>query len=111
MSVYCYTPEHVVLMYCASQVERDYGGYAWTEWMHAYFGDTALHIAIKWKRHHAVKALLSLQPNWKIRNEAGNTAECLARELYGKDMPTLIDEQEREYEIDTMRREDEVMRR
>lgn len=93
------------------KVEQDYGGYAWTQWMHEFFGDTALHIALKWRRHRAVKALLSLQPNWSILNEAGVTAEDLVLQLYGKDMTILKDEQEREYENDAMRAEDERMRR
>lgn len=79
--------------------------------MHGYFGDTALHVAIKWRRHRAVKALLSLRPDWAIRNEAGDTAEDLARELYGKNMQALKYEQEREYEIEEMRFEDEDIRR
>lgn len=93
------------------QVEIDYGGYAWTQWMHAYFGDTALHIALKWKRHRAVKALLSLRPDWTIRNETGVTAEQLVLRMYGKGMAQLKDEQEREYENDAMRAEEEAMRR
>lgn len=93
------------------KVEQDYGGYSWTEWMHEYFGDTALHLAIKWKRHRAVKALLSLRPDWTIRNEAGDTAADIALKLYGRDIISLKDEQEREYEIDAMIIEDETMRR
>lgn len=79
--------------------------------MHEHFGDTALHIAIKWKRHRAVKAVLSLRPNWSIANEAGDTAEVLARTLYGKDITSLKNEQEREYETESMRLEDEAMKR
>ncbi|CAM9468498.1 unnamed protein product, partial [Hapterophycus canaliculatus] len=94
-----------------TQVEIDYGGYAWTQWMHGHFGDTALHIALKWKRHQAVKALLSLRPNWTIPNEAGVTAEQIALRIYGKDMITCKGEQEREYEHEAMRAEDEAMRR
>ncbi|CAN0295406.1 unnamed protein product, partial [Ectocarpus sp. 6 AP-2014] len=93
-----------------TQVEIDYGGYAWTQWMHRHFGDTALHIALKWKRHRAVKAILSLRPNWTIPNEAGVTAEQLVLRLYGKSMARFKDEQEREYENDAMRAEEEAMR-
>lgn len=93
------------------QVETDYGGYAWTQWMHEYFGDTALHIALKWKRHRAVKALLSLRPDWTIHNEAGITAEELVLRMYGKDMARFKDEQEREYENAAMLAEEEAMRR
>ncbi|CAN0521533.1 unnamed protein product, partial [Ectocarpus sp. 12 AP-2014] len=93
-----------------NQVEIDYGGYAWTQWMHRHFGDTALHIALKWKRHRAVKAILSLRPNWTIPNEAGITAEQLVLRLYGKSMARFKDEQEREYEDDAMRAEEEAMR-
>lgn len=95
----------------AKQVETDYGGYVWTQWMHRHFGDTALHIALKWKRHRAVKALLSLRPKWTVPNEAGVTAEHLVLQIYGKDMATFKDEQEREYEKEAMRAEDEAMRR
>lgn len=95
----------------ALQVEQDYGGYAWTEWIHQYYGDTALHLAIKWKRHRAVKALLSLKADWTIPNEAGHTAATLAFALYGKDMATLKLEQEREYEAEQMRIEEETMLR
>ncbi|CAM9138394.1 unnamed protein product [Scytosiphon promiscuus] len=94
-----------------TQVEVDYGGYAWTQWMHGHFGDTALHIALKWKRHRAVKALLSLRPIWTIPNEAGVTAEQIVLRMYGKDIAVLKDEQEREYENEAMRAEDEAMRR
>lgn len=95
-----------------TQVEGDYGGYVWTEWMHPHFGDTALHIALKWKRHRAVKALLSLRPNWTVPNEAGTTAEELVLRVYdGKDIATLKDEQEREYENDAMRAEEVAMKR
>ena len=94
-----------------NQVEIDYGGYAWTQWMHGYFGDTALHIALKWKRHRAVKAVLSLRPDWTIPNEAGVTAEQLVFRMYGKGMAQFKDEQEREYENDAMRAEEEAMRR
>ncbi|CAM9272291.1 unnamed protein product, partial [Pylaiella littoralis] len=93
-----------------SQVETDYGGYAWTQWMHAYFGDTALHVALKWKRHRAVKALLSLRPDWTIQNEAGVTAEQLVLRMYGRDMGRFKDEQEREYENAAMLAEEEAMR-
>lgn len=92
-------------------MEIDYGGYAWTQWMHEYFGDTALHIALKWKRHRAVKALLSLRPDWTIHNEAGVTAEQLVLRMYGKDMARFKDEQEREYENVAMLAEEEAMRR
>eukprot|EP00752_Nemacystus_decipiens_P010946 g9728.t1 len=94
-----------------NQVEADYGGYAWTQWMHRHFGDTALHIALKWERHRAVKAVLSLRPDWTIRNEAGVTAEQLVLRIYGKGMAQFKDEQEREYENDAMRAEEEAMRR
>lgn len=94
------------------QVEGDYGGYVWTEWMHTHFGDTALHIALKWKRHRAVKALLSLRPNWAVPNETGATAEDLVPLVYGgKDIATLKGEQEREYENDAMRAEEVAMKR
>lgn len=93
------------------QVEIDYGGYAWTQWMHEYFGDTALHIALKWKRHRAVKALLSLRPDWTMHNEAGVTAEQLVLRMYGKEMARFKDEQEREYENAAMLAEEEAMRR
>lgn len=89
----------------------DYGGYTWTEWMHPYFGDTALHIALKWKRHRAVKAMLSLGPSWTIVNEAGVSAEDLVLQVYGKHIARLKDDQEREYEADAMRAEEEAMRR
>lgn len=92
-------------------MEIDYGGYAWTQWMHRHFGDTALHIALKWKRHRAVKALMSLRPNWTIPNEAGVTAEQLVLRLYGKGMARFKDEQEREYENDAMRAEEEAMKK
>lgn len=93
------------------QVEVDYGGYAWTEWMHKHFGDTALHIALKWERHRAVKALLSLRPDWTIRNDAGITAEALVLQIYGRDVGQLKNEQEREYENEAMRLEEEAMKR
>ena len=93
------------------QVEIDYGGYAWTQWMHKHFGDTALHIALKWKRHRAVKALLSLRPDWTLHNEAGVTAEQLVLRIYGKSMENIKAEQEREYENDAMRAEEEAMKR
>ena len=79
--------------------------------MHLYFGDTALHIALKWKRHRAVKALLSLRPDWTIPNESGSTAENLTLRVYGKDIATLKGEQEREYENDAMWDEEDAMRR
>lgn len=79
--------------------------------MHGHFGDTALHIALKWKRHRAVKALLSLRPDWTVRNEAGVTAEQLVLRMYGKGMYQFKDEQEREYENDAMRAEEEATRR
>ncbi|CAM9794602.1 unnamed protein product, partial [Choristocarpus tenellus] len=94
-----------------TQVEQDYGGYKWTEWMHTYFGDTALHIAVKWKRHEAVKAILSLRPDWTLPNEDGDTAEDLCRTLYGKEMDRLKDEQELEYENRAMDLAEEEMRR
>lgn len=78
--------------------------------MHGHFGDTALHIALKWKRHRAVKALLSLRPNWTIRNEAGVTAEQLVLRTYGKGMREFKDEQERECENDAMQAEEQAMR-
>lgn len=92
-------------------MEIDYGGYTWTQWMHEHFGDTALHIALKWKRHRAVKALLSLRPDWTIRNEAGVTSEQLVLRVYGKGMREFKDEQEREYENDAMQAEEDAMRR
>ncbi len=79
--------------------------------MHKHFGDTALHIALKWKRHRAVKAVLSLRPDWTIRNEAGVTAEQLVLQVYGKGMGQFKDEQEREYENAAMRAEEEAMKR
>lgn len=102
---------HIVVLGTPIQVETDYGGYAWTQWMHAYFGDTALHVALKWKRHRAVKALLSLRPDWTIQNEAGVTAEQLVLRMYGRDMGRFKDEQEREYENAAMLAEEEAMRR
>lgn len=109
--IYLYD-EHMNMLHISSQVEGDYGGYVWTEWMHPHFGDTALHIALKWKRHRAVKALLSLRPNWTIPNEAGATAEELVLRVYdGKDIATLKGEQEREYENDAMRAEERAMKR
>lgn len=105
------TKLHCCIHHDTNQVEIDYGGYAWTQWMHGHFGDTAFHIALKWKRHRAVKAVLSLRPDWTIRNEAGVTAEQLVLRMYGKGMAQLKDEQEREYENDAMRAEEEAMRR
>lgn len=78
--------------------------------MHEYFGDTALHIALKWKRHRAVKAVLSLRPSWTIRNEAGTTAGELVPQVYGgKTIVTLKDEQEHEYENAAMYAEEDAM--
>ncbi|CAM9484500.1 unnamed protein product, partial [Ascophyllum nodosum] len=104
-------PSELTFVDLNTQVEGDYGGYAWTEMMHLYFGDTALHIALKWKRHRAVKALLSLRPDWTIPNESGSTAENLTLRVYGKDIATLKGEQEREYENDAMWDEEDAMRR
>ncbi|CAM9697816.1 unnamed protein product, partial [Laminaria digitata] len=104
-------PTELAFVDLNTQVEGDYGGYVWTEWMHPHFGDTALHIALKWKRHRAVKALLSLRPSWTVPNEAGVTAEELVLRVYGgKDIATLKDEQEREYENDVMRAEEKAMK-
>lgn len=98
-------------MFPTSKVYQDYGGYAWTEWIHKHRGDTALHIAIKWKRHRAVKSLLSLGPDWTICNEDGDTAATLVCRVYGRDIISLKEEQERDSESDLMAREDEAMRR
>ncbi|CAN0063038.1 unnamed protein product, partial [Discosporangium mesarthrocarpum] len=103
-------PAELAFVDINSQVERDYGGYVWTEWMHNHFGDTALHLAVKWKRHRAVKAILSLRPDWTLPNEAGQTAADLCYDLYRKDMKQLKQEQEIEYENNSMQEEEDAMR-
>ena len=79
--------------------------------MHLYFGDTTLHLALKWKRHRAFKAMLSLYPDWMIPNGDGITAQELALQVYGRDIATLKEEQEREYENDAMLVEENEMTR
>lgn len=79
--------------------------------MHLYSGDTALHLALKWKRHRAFKALLSLYPDWTLPNENGVTVQDLAMQVYGRGILILKEEQEREWENDAMLAEENEMRR
>ncbi|KAG5183695.1 hypothetical protein JKP88DRAFT_163719, partial [Tribonema minus] len=86
-----------------------YGDYAFTQRMDLHEGDTALHLALKWRKMRAAKALLHLNARWDIVNAQGVTAEAILMKEHLKPMLTLKAQQEREYATQAMACEDDLM--
>ena len=78
------------------QATTGYGGYLWSAWMHNYYLDTALHLALKQKKKRCVYALLGLGARTDIPNQDEVTAEALCLRIYGREIRDLRSEAMRE---------------
>lgn len=60
-----------------------YAQYLWTCMVHKYFGDTALHLAVRQRKMMCVHMLLRLHARADIPNSNGETADNLCIKLFG----------------------------
>ena len=90
--------DHISLYNCMKKPNVDintqfdmlgYAQYLWTSSVHKYFGDTALHFAMRQKKMMCVHILLIMKARFDIPNKTGETADSLSLKLFGTSAKNL----------------------